>query len=266
MRDTPAQLPQPFRFFSRLSELLVDGALGGPKRFKLSWIINLQKGGTLFFVAGLMFYFDHWSPAAWTYLALHGSYGLCWLLKDLSFPDPHWQRRVTLLGLVNAFLFVLGPYWCIPLILISGAFSVEAAVISPAWLALCSSIHTLGVALMLTADAQKYFTLRLQRGLISDGLFKHIRHPNYSGEIMIYGAYALLVGHWIPWLILSFVWVLVFATNIVAKERSLARHPGWLEYRARTGYLFPRLFPRLSPRRARSVEQESADSAGEPEA
>ena len=40
------------------------------------------------------------------------------------------------------------------------------------------------------ADAQKYFTLRLKRGLITDGMYRYIRHPNYLGEMMLYGSFA----------------------------------------------------------------------------
>jgi steroid 5-alpha reductase family enzyme len=46
---------------------------------------------------------------------------------------------------------------------------------------------------MIAADAQKYFTLRLQPGLITHGMFRYIRHPNYLGEMMIYGSFALMV-------------------------------------------------------------------------
>ena len=60
------------------------------------------------------------------------------------------------------------------------------------------ALHTLGVAIMLSADGQKYYTLKYRKGLISEGMFKYIRHPNYLGEIMIYSSYALIVGHWIP--------------------------------------------------------------------
>jgi protein-S-isoprenylcysteine O-methyltransferase Ste14 len=107
---------------------------------------------------------------------------------------------------------------------------------------MCVALHTLGVALMMSADAQKYFTLKAKRGLITTGLFKRVRHPNYTGEIMIYASYALLVGHWLPWLILGFVWSTLFATNIALKEASMSRYPEWAAYRARTGYLLPKLF------------------------
>ena len=156
-------------------------------------MINLQKGGTLLYVYGLMWWFGETSTAAWTYLALHGSYGRCWLLKECCFPDLGWQKRVTWVGGLNAFMCVLGPYWIAPTLLISGALGADEVTRPASWLALCVLVHTLGVALMLGADALKYFTLKHRRGLITSGFFSLVRHPNYTGEMLIYGSYALLV-------------------------------------------------------------------------
>jgi hypothetical protein len=39
---------------------------------------------------------------------MHGSYGLVWIIKELAFPDPAWQRRITIGGGINAFVSVLG--------------------------------------------------------------------------------------------------------------------------------------------------------------
>ena len=46
---------------------------------------------------------------AWIYLAMHGSYGLVWILKDLAFPDPNWQNRITIGGNIDAILMSLPP-------------------------------------------------------------------------------------------------------------------------------------------------------------
>jgi hypothetical protein len=43
-----------------------------------------------------MRYFNNYSTTAYLYAALHGSYGLLWLLKDITFPDPNWQRKATI--------------------------------------------------------------------------------------------------------------------------------------------------------------------------
>jgi protein-S-isoprenylcysteine O-methyltransferase Ste14 len=94
----------------------------------------------------------------------------------------------------------------------------------------------------MTADCQKYFTLKYHQGLIREGLFKYIRHPNYLGEIMLYASYALIVQHWIPWAILTWVWIGVFLVNILQKEASMSRYSEWTEYKKQSGMLIPKLF------------------------
>jgi len=220
-----------------LRDHLSEDFLGGPKVVKLAWVINLQKGGTLFFVLGLMVAFDVFTPTAWTYAALHGSYGLVWLLKELVFPDPGWQRRITIGGAVNAWLLVLGLYWLAPVLLV-----VNGHEASPMTLGAATLLYVLGVVVMVGADAQKYFVLKERPGLITTGFFARTRNPNYLGEMMLYAAFAVVAGHVAPWLVLGFVWSAVFLPNMLRKEASMARYPEWAAYRARTGLLLPRLF------------------------
>jgi protein-S-isoprenylcysteine O-methyltransferase Ste14 len=212
---------------------------GGPRPWKLSWVINFQKGGTFLFLAALMAYYGNTSAAAWIYLALHGSYGLVWLLKDLAFPDPNWQTRVTILGGINAFLFVLAPYWSFGWLLISGSAQPHYPLPEPAWFCLCISLCMLGSVIMIAADAQKFFTLRVQRGLITDGVHRYIRHPNYLGEMMIYASFALMVWHVIALLVLACIWLGLFAVNMVMKEASMSRYPEWAAYKQRSWWLIP---------------------------
>jgi protein-S-isoprenylcysteine O-methyltransferase Ste14 len=98
------------------------------------------------------------------------------------------------------------------------------------------AIFTWGVFLHYVADAQKFYTLRLQKGLIQDGLFRHSRNPNYLGEILIYLAFALLAQHWLPFVVLA-GWCVFFLRNMRRKDRSLARHPEFAAYRARSRLL-----------------------------
>jgi protein-S-isoprenylcysteine O-methyltransferase Ste14 len=233
----------PIATLASLKRVLADDFPGGPRFLKLAWVTNLQKGGTLFFVLALMFASGNFSAAAWTYLALHGSYGLVWLMKHVVMPDPSWERRVTIGGALNAFLFVLGPYWLAPILLITDVAGAHPEP-SPWVMGASSAVYAVGVVVMMVADAQKFFTLKARRGLITDGMFKHIRHPNYLGEMMVYGAFAFLSQHWIPWVVLAWVWIALFLPNIVMKERSMARYAEWAAYQARTGYLLPRLMPR----------------------
>ncbi len=234
---------KPFwRYWLQFSNYLLEEFLGGPKILKLAWLVNFQKAGTFFYVLLLMNIYNNYSLEAYIYLALHGMYGFCWLIKHFVFPDKQWEKKITIGGAFIVFLLVLGPYWIFPFLLISDILGIEKRLISLLILSLAISIHTLGLVIMIIADCQKYFTLKYHKGLIRDGIFKYIRHPNYLGEMMLYGSYALIVQHWIPWAILFWIWIGVFWVNILNKEASLSRYPQWKDYKNKTGMLFPKLY------------------------
>ncbi len=223
----------------RFTDYLSKDFLGGPRPWKFAWVINFQKAGSFFFFAYLMWHYQNNTTAAWVYLALHGSYGLVWIIKDVSFPDPNWQMKITIGGGINAFVSVLGLYWLIGWLLISGTSQPTYPLPDVAWFGLCITLCILGSVIMIAADAQKYYTLRLQRGLITDGMHRHIRHPNYLGEMMIYGSFAMMAWHWLAIVILAWVWLGVFAVNMVMKEASMSRYPQWAAYKKRSWWLIP---------------------------
>jgi hypothetical protein len=161
----------------RVTNYLVNDFGGGPRPWKFAWVINFQKTETFPFFALLIAWYHNTSTAAWVYLAMHGSYGLVWIIKDLAFPDPTWQHRITIGGGINAFLSVLGWYRVFGWLLISGTSQPVYPLPDYAWFCLCISLCILGCVIMIAADAQKYFTLRLQRGLITDGMYRYIATP-----------------------------------------------------------------------------------------
>jgi protein-S-isoprenylcysteine O-methyltransferase Ste14 len=234
-----AEAPRWASRMRQITDYLVLDFGGGPRPWKLAWVINFQKCGTFFFLGLLMWLYDNTRTAAWVYLAMQGSYGLAWFIKDMAFPDGGWQRWVTIGGGINAFLGVLGWYWVFGWLLISGVSQPDYPLPDGAWFALCVSLCMTGTVIMIAADAQKYFSLRLQPGLITDGMHRYVRHPNYLGEMMVYGSLAMMVWHWLPVLVLAWVWLGLFAVNMVMKEASMSRHPGWQAYRERTWWLIP---------------------------
>jgi protein-S-isoprenylcysteine O-methyltransferase Ste14 len=207
--------------------------LGGPKVLKWAWVINFQKIFTPVYIALLMIWFGNSSTVAWIYLALHGTYSFCWLLKHVAFPDSSWEKRVTYGG-AAMILAILLLYWIFPYMIISGHTSPANSL-----LCLAISLHTFGVVIMIVSDAQKHFTLQYHPGLITEGMYKYTRNPNYLGEMMLYSAYALLVQHWLAWIILAGVWLIIFIPNMLKKDRSLSRYPGWESYQAKSGMILP---------------------------
>lgn len=240
-----AQYPAPAwaRALRRFNQWIMFDLGGGPRPFRLAWIINLQKAGSFPFFGFLIWFYADTTPAAtsmaaWLYLALHGSYGLVWLMKDLLFPDASWQGRATI---ASCFVGALGlaGYWLAGWLIISGRTSMDYPLPDSAWYCLCVTMCVLGCVIMTAADVQKFCTLKLHRGLITDGMFTHVRHPNYLGEMMIYGALALLAWHWLPLLVLAYFWGFLFSTNMVMKEASMSRYPDWAAYKKRTWWLLP---------------------------
>ena len=221
-----------------INKYMSEDFLGGPKVLRWAWVINFQKLLTPVYIALLMYWFSNYATVAWVYLALHGTYSLCWLLKHVAFPDASWEKKVTFGG-AAMILAILLLYWAFPYLLISGVLGPDHAAPSNALLTFCISLHTFGVVIMIASDAQKHFTLKYRPGLINEGMFKYTRNPNYLGEMMLYAAYALLVQHWIAWTILIGVWLVIFLPNMLSKDLSLSRHQGWEAYRARSGMILP---------------------------
>lgn len=147
---------------------------------KFRTLIDLHKGLTFLFVAALMIYFQNFSMGAYLYLALHGTYGIMWILKGYLFPDRQWERTISI-GYALFSFSGLCLYWIAPVLLIQSHKEVSAPLA-----AVAVSTNIFGVLLHFGSDAQKFFTLKYQRGLITEGFFARNRNTNYFGEILIY--------------------------------------------------------------------------------
>ena len=203
-------------------------------KLTVNFIINTHKILVVPVVLFLMWYYDNYTASAFLYLGLHGTYSLLWLLKQELYPDKRFEQQIPLgIGVITPFL-PLAAYYIAPYLLIS------QHIILPAWVfAMAPAIYTLGIFMHYVSDAQKHYTLRLQKGIIDDGLFARTRNPNYLGEILIYTSYALLSWHWLPFVILA-CWIAYFYRNMRNKDRSMSRHPSFTKYKEKTGMLLPK--------------------------
>ena len=203
---------------------------------KLKHPINLHKGLTFIFVLALMVIYQNFTIGAWVYLALHGTYGILWLLKDRIYPDKQWEKEISV-GMGIFSFFFINLYWVAPFLLIS-----SGSIPSPPLIAAAISINIFGVFLHYSSDAQKYYTLKYKSGLITEGFFARCRNTNYLGEIFIYVGFALLAQHWLPFAILGLFAAMAFIPNMRKKEKSLSRYPEFEKYKANSGLLLPKLW------------------------
>ncbi len=200
--------------------------------------IDSHKAVTGLFVLLLMAIYHQWhNPTAWIYLALHGTYGVLWVLKSRIFPDKSWEQPATWRFALIAW-GGLSVYWVAPWILTS------RGVQAPPWyLAMCVCLYTFGVFFHFASDMQKYMWLKLRPGqLLTQGLWARVRNPNYFGELLIYLGFGLLAIHWLPVLLLAAFVLVYWMPNMRRKDASLARYPDFAGYKAQSKLFIPGIF------------------------
>jgi hypothetical protein len=52
-------------------------------------------------------------------------------------------------------------------------------------------------------------------------------------------SFALMVWHWLPFVVLAWIWGGLFAVNMRLKEASMSRYPEWEQYKRPTWLLLP---------------------------
>ena len=211
---------------------------------KYKFYIDTHKGATFFYILSLIYFFNAFDNIlAMVYLAIHGSYGFFWVLKSRIFPDKTWEVKVPLYyGFV--IWFGLSLYWIAPWIIVSGFF-YDISMISNLNIIIASGIflYAFGVFLHFTSDMQKFTRLKSKPGqLIDDGLFRRCRNTNYFGELLIYSSFALLSMHWIPWVVLLLFIILVWASNMLRKDKSLAKYDNFEDYKKGSKLFIPFIY------------------------
>lgn len=205
---------------------------------KQKHFIDIHKGITGLVILGLIILYREWeNSTAWLYLALHGTYGLLWVLKSKFFPDRQWEQPARW-GYGLTIWSGLSLYWVAPWLLVSRQVN------APGWFqALCVSLYSMGVFLHFSSDMQKHTALKLQPdALVTDGLLSGVRNMNYFGELLIYAGFGLLALHWLPVVILM-LWIgVIWLPNMRKKDRSMERYPGFHAYKDRTKLFIPFLF------------------------
>lgn len=184
-------------------------------------------------------------------LALH--IGLRSLGKPEDFRYAKWREqhgsRWWWISLFQVFLLQGLLMWIIFAPLIAAQTSGFPAILTP--------LDMIGVLLWLVgflfesiSDLQLmlFKAIPSNRGkLLTSGLWKHTRHPNYFGEAVLWWGYyviALAAGGW--WTIFSpilMTYLLLKVSGVAMLEQTMKTKPGYEEYMVRTSAFFP-WFPR----------------------
>lgn len=210
----------------------------GPKFIPLNTLINIHKGGTLFFILFCMYIFNNFSLSCYIYLSLHGSYGIIWILKDKIFPDKTFKIKVSL-PVALLIQIVLLIYWSFSLIIVLKYSNQE---ISNLRIFFCFFIYILGLFLMICTDLQKYITLKYNKGLIKEYFLSKNRNTNYLGEMLIYLSFTMIINNILIYCILFLIWLSLFSCRIYLKEVSLSKKEGYEEYINNSNIIWFKLF------------------------
>jgi protein-S-isoprenylcysteine O-methyltransferase Ste14 len=164
-----------------------------------------------------LYWYSLYSP---TLQALHGWSGTAWLA---SFVLPH--SVITTSTILELFRWVVGPY-----------------------------LFSLGLLGFFVSAAQVYTAKARRKGLVTSGVYRYIRHPQY----LSLGIAGLgLLTHWPRMIIVVFYFLMLVAYYFLARSeerRLLAQHPEYAEYMRQTamfllgnsgGHLFQILYRRV---------------------
>lgn len=207
-------------------------------RMQLRKVINFFKFGSIFFDLIFMWMFGNYSQPALLITALHGSYGFLWIFKDSIFPDPSFNAQFKF-GTCLAAIGLLSSYALIDLSCIANTSYTSV----PKERFLVSVLmFVIGVFFMIGSDAQKFFVLRVKKGLITDGFFCFCRNPNYLGETLIYLSFAVVANSLLGYLVVGAAVGLMFFPNMWLKDESFSSRPGFNEWKKNTYLFAPKLF------------------------
>jgi protein-S-isoprenylcysteine O-methyltransferase Ste14 len=173
-----------------------------------------------------------------------------WLIIELSYlrrfkvrPSKDWDRRSgqfwdfanaiepigMILGFTNIGRIQTGSYLLAPI-----GLSLLLAGVAIRW----TAIYTLGQYFTSTV------TIKDEHRLIRAGLYKHLRHPAYTGTLLAHLGLGLSFSNWFSLALSSVPFLVAAVYRIHVEEQALSEAFGeqYLEYSRETKRLIPKLY------------------------
>jgi protein-S-isoprenylcysteine O-methyltransferase Ste14 len=147
-------------------------------------------------------------------------------------------------------------------IILASWFAIPAAFIVSPWPRFALLHHrriwfAVGLALLLAGSALRrhcfrtlgrYFTgnVRVQpdQPVIEKGLYRMVRHPSYTGGLIMYLGTGLALTNWLSVSVIVGVGIITYAYRVYVEEQALATSigPPYLDYMIRTKRFIPFIF------------------------
>ena len=210
--------------------------------YSLGKILEIHKFLWPFVTFGFTFLYNVKTYRMYLMNGLFTSYGLLWVLKSNIFYDKNFYIKKEYIGniVVSSINFMsVSVYFLFPYVAVTN--NVEISLIE-----LTSSVilYSFGGFLHYGADCQKFYVLNYDKKLIDDGFFSILRHPNYTGEFLMWFGLIIVAGKdkllsYIPllWLMLATVF-----SGIPVKEKSLQKYDNYDKWNKKTYMLIPGVY------------------------
>lgn len=168
------------------------------------------------------------------------------VIRPTSTIKDEYNRSILIISFLSLPIILFLPYFEYKVILYQ--------ILTPSifnWTIIAGSILLLlGGTLLLISRMQlgKYggprIVIEKEHQLITNGVYKYIRHPMYLGFLFIFFGYSLSLGSLFMTLVICFVFLLIFKNRIDIEERLLLSEFGeeYANYMKRTKRLLPFLY------------------------
>jgi steroid 5-alpha reductase family enzyme len=209
-------------------------------RYTLGLVLEIHKFTwtpvTLFFTL----LYNNYSQRMMLMNSLFGGYGMLWVLKSNYFYDKNFymntQHEHDIKGALLCYLSV-SVYYLFPYLAATNNNEIS---IYETYLS--TLLYTIGLFLHYGSDSQKYYTMKYNPNkLITEGLYSIVRHPNYSGEFLMWFGLILIAGKeqilsYVPLLWLCLATIL---SGMPEKEKSLKKYDEYQNWKENTKALIP---------------------------
>ena len=163
---------------------------------------------------------------------------LIWLRAGIQFQDKGSRVVISLtLG--------LGIFLCLTLPRVVPAATITSASVFVFWLGIALVYAGLAFRLYAVRVLGRYFTtsvaITADQQVVEDGPYKLIRHPAYTGLLIMFLGFGLSSTNWLSLLALMGCALIGLSYRIYVEERVLREHLGqrYQEYMRRTKRLIP---------------------------